>query len=455
MKLYDVIIVGGGTGGYSAAIKCAQGKLRTAVIDERPSLGGVCLNEGCIPTKAMVQSVQAYRTAKNGEQWGFNVDGTIQADLKSIIARKNAVVEQLTSGVRHLMDANGVEVIQGKARLTSENKVEVNNKQYHAGQIILATGAVPKKPSIEGIDQPHVMTSTEILNSEELPEEMVVIGSGAIGVEFAAIMNGLGVKVTVVEALPNILPYSDVELAGFYKQHLEASGIKFYLNSKVEKIEKNKVVIISNGEKLDIKCSRVLVAVGREINRSVFDEKWEKELVKDGVVETDEQMKTKVNSISAIGDINGRYWLAHVATAEGLVAAANLAGKESAMDYRFIPQCVYSDLELAGVGLTEEAAKKENVSHKVAGFPITSNGKAVCDGVPGGMIKLITGTTYDDILGVHVLAPHASELIAESVMALHMEMTADELVKIIHPHPSLSEIYPEVAFSALGVGLHS
>lgn len=453
--MYDVIIIGGGTGGYSAAIKCAQGNLRTAIVDERPTLGGVCLNEGCIPTKAMVQSVQAYQTAKSGEQWGFNVDGFVQADLKAIIARKNAVVEQLTSGVRYLMDANGVEVIQGKAKLISENEVNVDGEKYQAGEIVLATGAVPKKPPIEGIDQPHVITSTEILTSEELPDELVVIGAGAIGVEFAAIMNGLGVKVTVIEAMPNILPYSDVELAGFFKQHLEAAGIKFYLNSTVEKIKKNKVIIKNNDKQLDIKCSRVLVAVGREINRTVFDEKWEKEMVKGGVVETNEQMKTKVSSISAIGDINGRYWLAHVATAEGLVAAANLTGKESQMDYRFIPQCVYSDLEMAGVGLTEEAAKKENVSYKVAGFPITSNGKALCDGASGGMIKLIAGTKYDEILGVHILAPHASELIAESVMALHMEMTADELVKIIHPHPSLSEIYPEVAFNALGAGLHS
>ena len=454
--MHDVLIVGGGSGGYVAAIKCAQGGLRTLLIEEREALGGVCLNEGCIPTKAIVHSVQAYREIKNADKLGLKVEGKVTADIKAIIARKRVVVEQLTSGVKHLITANGVEAVRGVARLKSEHEVEVDGKTYQAKQLILATGAVPKKPPIKGIDLPHVMTSTEILEIESLPKDLVVIGAGSIGIEFAAILNELEVNVTVVEAMPNILPYAENELAGFFMKHLEAAGIRFHMDTTVEEIARDKVIVKTANGRAELPCSAVLVAVGRGTNYSIFDDKWKAELVnKNGFVETDNRMQTKIKTIRAIGDINGNYLLAHVATAEGLVAAANLNGKGAQMDYRFVPNCVYCDLELAGVGLTEEEAKSKNIDYHTASFPITSNGKALCDGVAGGMIKIIAGKKFNELLGVHILAPHAAELIAESVMALNMEVTADELVKIIHPHPSMSEIYPEVGFKLLGAGLHS
>lgn len=452
---YDVIVIGGGPGGYVAAIKCAQGKKKVLLIEERERLGGVCLNEGCVPTKALLQSVHALKIIQNSEQMGIQIKGEIVADHTAMAKRSQGVVTQLTSGLAMLMDINQVEIMHGSATLVGEGSVEVDGKVIKGKNIIIATGTVMKKLPMEGADLPHVIYSRDALELKELPSEIVIIGAGAIGIEFATIYKGLGAKVTVIEMLPGILPGFDLEMASYLQEILQAEGITFWLGAKIKKIERDRVVIIDDqGIEKKVSCNKVLVAAGRKTNTGFI--KYGKELLDErGFILTNAKMQTNIKNIWAVGDINGIHPYAHVATAEGIVAAENICGKNTEIDYTAVPHVVYTDPELAWTGITEEEAKKQNIPYDVAIFPLSSNAKALCENYSQGLIKIIAGKQYKEILGVHMLAPHAGELIGEALLALKLEVTAEDLAETIHAHPSVSEIYAEAAFHFLGKGLHS
>ncbi len=452
---YDVIVIGGGPGGYSAAIKCSQGNKKVMLIEEREKLGGVCLNEGCVPTKALLQSIKALKTVKNASELGIEISGEVKPLPHSMALRSQSIVAQLTGGLNVLMEINGVEVIQGRARLTGPGKVNVKGKEFKAKDIIIATGTALKKLPVDGADLPHVLYSREALELNRIPQGMVIVGAGAIGIEFASIYKGLGSRITILEMLPRILPGFDLEMATYLQEVLVNEGVTFYLGSNLKKIKKDKVKFVDQGGKeRSVDCDSVLIAAGRKPNLDFLD--YGKEmLVEKGYIATDETMRTKVNNIWAIGDVNGKHAYAHVATAEAFVAAANICGSRTSIDYSVIPHVVYTDPELAWTGLTEEELQKLSIAYDKATFPISSNAKALCENYSQGLIKILAGKKYKEILGVHILAPHAGELIGEALLGLNLEVTAQELAELIHAHPSVSEIFSEAAFHFFGKGLHS
>jgi dihydrolipoamide dehydrogenase len=451
---YDVIVIGGGPGGYIAAIKCAQANKKVLLVEERERLGGVCLNEGCIPTKAILQSVHALKTARNASQMGFKVLGDIIADPPAMVLRSQKIVDQLTSGLKMLMDINKVEVIHGRAELVGKDTVDINGQVLQGKAIIIASGTVLKKMPVEGAELPQVMYSCDALELKELPEELVIVGAGAIGIEFATIYNGIGSKVTVLEMLPNILPGFDIEMSSYLQELLEGVGIEFYLGAKLDKITPNAVLFTdAQGNKISVNSSKILIAAGRKANISFI--KHGKEIINEtGNISVNDRLQTKIDNIWAVGDINGRHTYAHVASSEGIVAAENICGKDTVMDYSAIPHVVYTDPELAWTGITEEEAINQGIDYEKALFPLSSNAKALCENYSQGLIKIIAGKKYKDVLGVHILSPHAGELISMALMAIKLEVTAQELVQIIYAHPSVSEIYAEAANHFFGMSLH-
>ncbi len=452
---YDVIVIGGGPGGYAAAIKCSQGNKKVLLVEERERLGGVCLNEGCVPTKALLQSIKALKTINNASGLGIEINGEIKPLPQSMASRSQTIVAQLTGGLNVLMDINKVEVIQGRAHLTGPGKINVKGKDFKAKDIIIATGTALKKLPVEGADLPHVIYSREALELKRVPHNMVIVGAGAIGIEFASIYKGLGSRITILEMLPRILPGFDQEMSNYLQDILVNENISFYLGSSLKKITKNKVLFIDqDGKERSLECDSVLIAVGRKVNLDLLD--YGKEMLDEkGYIVTDEKMKTKLNNIWAIGDVNGKHAYAHVATAEALVAAANICGANTSINYSIIPHVVYTDPELAWTGLTEEELQKLSIAYDKAIFPLSSNAKALCENYSQGLIKILAGKKHKEILGVHILAPHAGELIGEALLGLKLEATAQEFAELIHAHPSVSEIFSEATLIFFGKGLHS
>ena len=461
IDIIDVVIIGGGPGGYVAAIKAAHLGLK-AVLIEKDKLGGVCLNRGCIPTKALVGTAELLNQLQRAKEFGVQVKD-YSFDFPAIMKRKEMIAQRLSSGVGQLMKANQIRVIQGEGNILEPGVVEVINIEgkkelIKTENIIIATGSSVMKIPIPGLENEGVIDSDGALSLSELPTKMIIIGGGVIGIEFAGIFKAMGVEVTVVEMLPRILLPIDEEISNRLTFSLKRQGIKILTNGKVEGIEKtnqNLEVLISNPEgKQRLETEKVLLAAGRvpdfgNINVQKLGIELEGRAIK-----VDQKMRTNIPGIYAVGDVVGKIMLAHVAFREGIVAVENISGKEVLMDYKVVPNCVFSLPEVASVGLTEEEARKKYDQIKVSKFPYLANGKALGMGETEGMVKIIADSDTSELLGLHILGAHASDLIAEGTLALSMEATAEEIVNTIHAHPTLAETIAEAAEGIIGKPIH-
>ncbi|MDO9555042.1 MAG: dihydrolipoyl dehydrogenase [Atribacterota bacterium] len=461
MSEIDVVIIGGGPGGYVAAIKAAHLGLK-AVLVEKNKLGGVCLNRGCIPTKALVSTAEMLNHLQRAEEFGIQVKD-YSFDFPAIMKRKDLITRRLSSGVEQLMKANQVRVARGEGQIVEPGIVEVADTEgqkevIKTKNIIIATGSKVMKLPIPGIDSEGVITSDEALSLSKLPSRMLIIGGGVVGIEFAGIFKALGVEVTVVEMLPRILLPIDEEIARRLTQLLKRKGIEILTDCKVKEMKntnQNLEVLVSttDGEKI-IETEKVLLAAGRVPELGNIDVQRLGIELNGKAIKVDEKMRTNIPGIYAVGDVVGKIMLAHVASREGIVAVENIAGKETFMDYKVVPNCVFSMPEVASVGLTEEEARKENNNIKVSKFPFMANGKALGMGETEGMVKIIADGDTLELLGVHILGAHASDLIAEGALALSMEATAFEIVNTIHAHPTLAEAVAEAAEGIVGKPIH-
>lgn len=461
MSEIDVAIIGGGPGGYIAAIKAAHLGLK-AVLLEKDKLGGVCLNRGCIPTKALVSTAELLNHLQRAEEFGIQVKD-YSFNFPAIIKRKDLITRRLSSGVEQLMKANQVRVIRGEGQIIEPGKVEVTDtagekELIETKNIIIATGSSVMKLSLPGIDSEGVITSDEALSLSELPSRMLIIGGGVVGIEFAGIFRALGVEVTVVEMLPRILLPIDEEIARRLTQLLKRKGIEILTDCKVNEIKKTNqnlevLVSTSEGEK-KLETEKVLSAAGRVPELGNIDVQGLGIELDGKAIKVDEKMRTNIPGIYAVGDVVGKIMLAHVASQEGIVAVENIAHKEVLMDYKVVPNCVFSMPEVASVGLTEDEARKENDNIKVSKFPFIANGKALGMGETEGMVKIIADGDTLELLGVHILGAHASDLIAEGALALSMEATAFEIINTIHAHPTLAEAIAEAAEGIIGKPIH-
>jgi len=457
----DVVIIGGGPGGYVSAIKAAHLGLK-AVLVEKDKLGGVCLNRGCIPTKALVSTAELLNHLQRAGEFGIQVKD-YSFDFTAIIKRKDLITRRLSSGVEQLMKANQVRVARGEGQIIEPGKVEVTDttgqkEVIKAKNIIIATGSSVMKLPIPGIDSEGVITSDEALSLSELPSRMIIIGGGVVGIEFAGIFKALGVEVTVVEMLPRILLPIDEEIARRLTMNLKRKGIEILTDCKVKEIKKNHqnlevLVSTTDGEKR-LETEKILLSAGRVPELGNIDVQRLGIELGGKVIKVDEKMRTNIPGIYAVGDVVGKIMLAHVASREGIVAVENIAGKEVLMDYKVVPNCVFSMPEVASVGLTEEEARKENDNIKISKFPFMANGKALGMGETEGMVKIIADADTSELLGIHILGAHASDLIAEGTLALSMEATAFEIVNTIHAHPTLAETIAEAAEGILGKPIH-
>ena len=458
----DLVIIGGGPGGYVAAIRAAQLGGKVTLI-EQEELGGTCLNWGCIPTKALLRGVEILDLIEGGKDYGIQ-PGSVTVDFAKLMARKDRAVKTLVGGVSGLMKANGIEVIKGTGRLVSPQKIEVvNAKQekeiYQARKIILAPGSVSAEIPIPGAKLPGVIDSNGALTLKEIPESLVIIGAGPIGLEFGTVYAALGAKVTVLEMLPQVLPSEDPEIAAVLEKTLRRFKIQSLTGVKVEKIierPEGKLQVtaaVGGGEKV-FPAQYVLMAVGRKpkVEGLGLEEAGVK-FSKKGI-EVNDKMETNIPGVYAIGDVTGKWLLAHYASAQGEVAARNALGQEAQMDERVVPRCVYTLPEVASVGLTEKKAGEEGHRVKVGRFPFAANGKATILGERNGLVKIVADEKYDEILGVHIVGPHATDLIGEAVVAMRLEGTAPDIGHAIHPHPTLTEAMMEAAFDVDGTAVH-
>ncbi|MBU4511065.1 dihydrolipoyl dehydrogenase [bacterium] len=457
----DVVIIGGGPGGYVSAIKASHSGLK-AVLIEKDKLGGVCLNRGCIPTKALVSTAELLNNLQRAGEFGIQVKD-YSIDFPAIMKRKDMITRRLSSGVEQLMKANQIRVITGEGQIIVPGTVEVLDTEgqkevIKTKNIIIATGSKVMRLPIPGIDSEGVITSDEALSLSELPSRMLIVGGGVVGIEFAGIFKALGVEVTVVEMLPRILLPIDEEIARRLTQILKRKGIEILTDCKVKEIKKNHqnlevLVSATDGEKR-LETEKVLLAAGRVPELGNIDVQRLGIELDRGAIKVDKKMRTNIPGIYAVGDVVGRIMLAHVASREGIVAVENISGKEVLMDYKVVPNCVFSMPEVASVGLTEEEARKENDNIKVSKFPFMANGKALGMGETEGMVKIIADADTFELLGVHILGVHASDLITEGALALSMEATAEEIINTIHAHPTLAEAIAEAAEGIVGKPIH-
>jgi len=451
---FDVGIIGGGPGGYVAAIKAAQAGLTCALFEEN-TIGGVCLNRGCIPTKTFLKSAQVYNTIKEAGSFGIDVEN-FRPNYPNIFKRKETVVKQLSGGVAGLLRKNNVTVINSRAVIQGADKIRAGDTNYDVKNIIIATGSRPAFPPIPGIES--AMNSDGILNLTELPESVVIIGGGVIGVEFAFYLSAFGVKVTIVEALKTILANADRSVISAAEKILKRSGVAIYADSRVVSVHKNDLEFVSpDGSRETIEAGVVFCAAGRVPNSDV--ELLDKLGImhSKGAIQTDEYMRTSVKDIFAIGDVNGKSMLAHTASAEGTVAIKNILGEKAMMNYRVIPQCVYTTPEIAWLGLTEkealERATKTGAKIKTGVFPMAGNGKSLVDGDVSGSIKIIADED-NYLIGAHLVCEHASDMIAELGLMMNAGLLVQEIVETVHPHPTFSEAIMEAAEAVIGKPVH-
>ncbi|MDR1740787.1 MAG: dihydrolipoyl dehydrogenase [Synergistaceae bacterium] len=451
-----IVVIGGGPGGYVAAIRAAQ--LGAAVtLVEKGSLGGTCLNVGCIPTKVLLHSAELYSAVKNeGPSIGILAEG-VRFDWAAIQKRKASVVSQLVGGVGVLLKSNGVDRVTGEAKLTSPRTVEAGGRVIEADAIVIATGSVPSVPPIKGLAiGGNVITSDGALSLPSLPGSIAIAGGGVIGVEFASVFSSFGVSVTVVEMLPQILPNIDSEIAAVLRAALEAKGVVFHTGAKLNSVESDgssvSLDVGTESGPIKLNVDTLLVATGRR--PSAPDMGTAGVDVQRGRIVVNEYMETSVPGIYAIGDCASPIMLAHVASREGEIAVENAMGAREKMEYKTVPSAIYTSPAAASVGLSEDAARKAGHKVKVGRFPLSANGKSVIAGDAGGLIKIVADERYDEVLGVHILGGPATDMIAEAGLALRLEATIDEIVTTIHAHPTVSEAMGEAALAALGRAIH-
>jgi dihydrolipoamide dehydrogenase len=460
---FDIVILGRGPGGYVAAIRASQLGLSVACV-EADKLGGVCLNIGCIPTKALLTSALLVNELKDGEKHGISAEN-LAVDLGPAQERSRKVAGQLNKGVGHLFKKNGVTHVQGFGRLAGPGKVDVETEEgtrtLSAAHVIVATGSRPRSLPFLQIDEDRVLSSTGALMQESAPESLFIVGAGAIGMEFADIFDAYGSKVTIVEALERILPLEDAEVSKFMERTYKKRGMDIYTSARLEEAEVGESGVRvkfkdAGGEEHEMEVDRVLLAVGRQPNTEDLGlATVGLETDDHGFLAVDEHMRTAVEGVYAIGDCAGNQLLAHKASHEGIVCVEHIAGEgHHTVDYDNVPNCTYCHPEVASVGLTEEQAREAGFEIEVGKFPWVGIGRAVAAGHTDGFIKVVRDTRYSEILGAHIVGPHATELIAEFVVGRHLESTVEEMEKAMHPHPTLSEGVAEAALAALGRAIH-
>ncbi len=460
---YDLLVIGSGPGGYVAAIRGAQKDLKTAVV-EKDALGGVCLNWGCIPSKALLKNAAMMHDLKRAEEFGFKLSD-ISFDFKKIIKRSRDVADVNSRGVEYLFKKNKIEHIDGIGKLTDPHTVQVKDssgkkkKDVTADKIIIATGARARSfPGVE-FDGKKIITYKEAMSLQKVPEKLIVIGAGAIGVEFAYFYNSFGTEVNIIEMLPHILPIEDAEISGQLERSFKKQGIKLHTGTKVDKLEKTKKgvkVTLQNGKKnSELEADIALVAIGVQGNvENIGLEDLKIEFEK-SAIKVNKYYQTSVPNIYAIGDVIGTPWLAHVASHEGILAVDHIAGGDPRpLDYLNIPACTYCQPQVASIGLTEEKAKEEGYELKIGRFPFRASGKARAIGETDGLVKLIFDAKYGELLGAHIMGSEATEMIAELGIARALETTNYELQHTMHAHPTLSEAVMEAAGDAVGEAIH-
>ncbi len=457
----EIAIIGAGPGGYVAALRAAQLGAKVVCI-EREHVGGVCLNRGCVPTKALLRCAEVWRLVHGARRFGISVEGA-SFDWGQIQRRKDQVVTRLRQGVQTLLKRAGVEVIKGQARFARANMllVEVgqDTESVEAQKIIVATGSRPLQVPIPGLDGEGILDSRKALELEALPEHICIIGSGAIGIEFASLLAAFGVRVTLVEMLPRILPLMDLEIGEALSRSLSRQGIRVMTNARVTRIEEvtqGYVIVVETPEgESRIEAQEVLSAIGRAPNVESLD----LHVIGLGYsrkgIAVDNRMRTVVPNVYAIGDVAAEGpMLAHVASHQGIVAAEDALGYPAHMDYRSVPNCVFSMPEVASVGLSEQEARDRGYDVRIGKFPFVANGKAVAYGETDGFVKVVAEANHGAVLGVHIVGPHASDLILEGALGLELEVTLDEIGHTIHAHPTLGEAIAEAALDAAGRVLH-
>ena len=465
---YDVVVIGAGTGGYVAAIRCAQLGKKVAVVERQRALGGTCLIWGCIPTKALLEHAHALKVIRDAREWGVTIPaGTPPIDMTQVQTRKDRVVTGLTKGIEFLFKKNKIDWIKGSARLAGKGKIEVfegDKQTLEAKEIIVATGSAARSVSGIEIDRKRIITSDEAIGLKELPKSLVIMGSGAVGVEFASIYKRFGTDVTIIELLPRLVPIEDEAVSAELEKSFKKQGIKALTGTKVTKAVAgaNGVDIEAqtpDGKTQKLSADLLLVATGRgPVTAGLGAEEAGLTLEK-GYIKVDEMYRTSVPNVSAIGDVitlgtGSHPQLAHVSSAEGIVVAERIAGQDvRPINYDHVPSCTYCDPEIGSVGFTEAEAKAKGYDVRTGAFPFGVLGRAKMAGESEGFVKIVADKKYDEVLGVHMIGPRSTELVAEAVLALRLECTVEELIRTIHAHPTFSEAVGEAAHATHGAAI--
>jgi len=466
---YDVVIIGAGTGGYVAAIRCAQLGMRVAVVEKQKALGGTCLIWGCIPTKALLEHAHALKVIRDAKEWGVTIPtATPVVDMNQVHARKDRIVNGLTRGVEFLFKKNKIDWIKGTARLAGNGKVDITNgdqQTLDAKEIIIATGSSARSvPGIE-IDHRRIITSDDAIGLKEIPKTLLIMGSGAVGVEFASIYRRFGSEVTIVELLPRLVPLEDEAISAELEKSFRRQGIKSLTGTRVTRASAGADGVeieaqTPDGKSQKLTAELLLVATGRgPVTTAVGAEELGVQMER-GYIKVDEFYRTSVPNVSAIGDVitlgdTPHPQLAHVSSAEGILVAERLAGQDvRPINYNHVPNCTYCDPEIGSVGLTEAKARQRGYDVRVGSFPFGVLGRAKMAGETEGFVKIVADKKYDEILGVHMIGARSTELVAEAVLALRLECTVEELVKTLHAHPTFSEAIGEAAHATHGAAIH-
>lgn len=460
MTSFDVAIIGSGPGGYVAAIRCAQLGMKTAIIEKYNTLGGTCLNVGCIPSKALLDSSHHYQDAvEHFEEHGIEIPGEVKVNLKKMIARKQAVVDQTTKGIKFLMDKNKIEVFTGLGSFKDATHIDIKDEKgkvqtIEAKNTIIATGSKPANLPFIKLDKARIITSTEALTLKEIPKHMIVIGGGVIGLELGQVYNRLGSEVTVVEFMDRIIPGMDASLSKELMKVLKKQKIKFHLSHKVKSVKKQgKEVVVkadnAKGEEVVFKGDYCLVSVGRRpYTDGLNAEAAGVTIDKKGMVEVNKQLQTSASNIYAIGDVIRGAMLAHKAEEEGTLVAEVLAGQKPHIDYNLIPDVVYTWPEVASVGKTEEELKESGVVYKVGQFPMRALGRARASMNLDGFVKILADKATDEVLGIHMIGARVADLISEAVVAMEFRASAEDIARMSHAHPTYAEAVKEAALAA-------
>lgn len=464
---YDLVIIGGGPGGYVAAIRASRQGAKVALV-EKEAIGGVCLNWGCIPTKAMIRSAEIYQEVQEAHKFGVNIEGEASIDLSSVIKRKNRIVRRLVKGIEVLLKSENIDIYNGIGLLNQPGQVQVEfddreEKILQAENIIIATGSKAASLPISGTDLPGVISSREALDLNDLPEKMVVIGGGVIGMEFAFLYANMGVEVTVIEFQDSIVPDADKDITDELAKLARNKKINIHTSSQAKKIAETEgrnnnmlVAFEEDGEEKYIITNKVLIAVGRLPNLPGIDaESLGLELNKRrGGIKVDDHMKTSVDGVYAIGDVTDKIMLAHVASHQGIVAADNITNSDHKMDYRAVPSAIFTDPEVATVGMSERDAKEAGVNFVVGRFPFSANGKVMAMGERRGFVKIIKEEESGRVIGAAIIGVHATDLIATLTLAVNKNLTAHEIAETIHAHPTTAEVIHEAALDTEGGAIH-